>query len=139
MEEVSDAVFNLDAVRVFLHVLSVTVWVGGQIALGAIMPALRRSNRESTLVVARAYQTVAWPAFGVALATGFWAMLDAYTDEVTAGWSRLVGIKIFVVLLSGAAALAHQRTNSSLLKAITAAIALFTALVALLMGAILTG
>ncbi len=139
MKEISDAVFDLDAVRVFIHVLSVTVWVGGQIVLAAIMPALRKSNRESTLVVARAYNNVAWPAFGIALLTGFWSMLDAYADEVTSAWSQLIGIKIFIVLLSGAAALAHQRTSNSLLKAVSAAIALLTALTALLMGAILTG
>ncbi len=139
MEEVSDAVFDLDAVRVFIHVLSITVWVGGQIVLGAVMPALRKSNRESTLVVANAYNKVAWPAFGVALLTGFWGMLDAYADEVTSAWSQLIGIKIFVVLLSGAAAFAHQRTSNTMLKAASAAIALLLALVALFMGAVLTG
>ncbi len=139
MEKISDAVFDLDAVRVFLHVLSVTVWVGGQIALAAVMPALRRSNRESSLVVANAFQNVAWPAFGLALVTGFWAMLDAYTGDVSTGWSRLVGIKILVVLLSGLAAYAHQRTTKSIFKAVTASFALLTALVALLMGAVLSG
>jgi len=31
-----------DTIRVFLHVLAATVWVGGQITLTALVPALRR-------------------------------------------------------------------------------------------------
>jgi len=32
-------------VRLFLHVLAATVWVGGQLTLGAIIPALGRRWR----------------------------------------------------------------------------------------------
>jgi putative copper export protein len=31
-----------DTVRLFLHVLAATVWVGGQITLVALVPVLRR-------------------------------------------------------------------------------------------------
>jgi uncharacterized membrane protein len=30
-----------DTVRLFLHVLAATVWVGGQLTLAALVPALR--------------------------------------------------------------------------------------------------
>lgn len=136
--ELRDAVLDLDAVRVALHVLSVSVWVGGQIVLAAIVPVLRRHNRESMQMVARAFQRVAWPAFGLALITGFWGML-AVSDDVSSGWSQLIGIKILVVLLSGVAAYWHQHSNAQVIKAVAAAGALITALAALLMGAMLSG
>lgn len=34
-----------DTVRMFVHVLAATVWVGGQLTLAALVPALRHSAR----------------------------------------------------------------------------------------------
>jgi hypothetical protein len=31
-----------DTIRLFLHVLAATIWVGGQITLAALVPLLRR-------------------------------------------------------------------------------------------------
>ena len=33
---------NLDVVRLFLHILAAPVWVGGQLTLAGLLPALRR-------------------------------------------------------------------------------------------------
>lgn len=35
-----------DTIRLFLHVLAATVWVGGQLTLAALVPALRRFGAE---------------------------------------------------------------------------------------------
>jgi len=37
---------NVDTVRLFLHVLAATVWVGGQLTLAALVPALRRMGPD---------------------------------------------------------------------------------------------
>jgi len=35
-----------ETVRLFLHVLAATVWVGGQLTLAALVPALRRLGAD---------------------------------------------------------------------------------------------
>ena len=54
-----------DTVRLFLHVLAATVWVGGQLTLAFLVPPLRRLGAELPRAAARAFNRVAWPAFTV--------------------------------------------------------------------------
>ena len=63
---------DLETVRLFLHVLAATVWVGGQLVLAALVPALRSAGPGVPRTAARAFNRVAWPAFGVLVATGIW-------------------------------------------------------------------
>jgi uncharacterized membrane protein len=51
-----------ETVRLFLHVLAATIWVGGQLTLAALVPALRGTAEGVTRVAARAFNRVAWPA-----------------------------------------------------------------------------
>jgi hypothetical protein len=62
-----------DTVRLFLHVLAATVWVGGQLTLAALVPALRRFGADVVGTAARRFNQVAWAAFGVLIATGIWS------------------------------------------------------------------
>ncbi len=61
---------DLDTIRLFLHVLAATVWVGGQITLAALVPALRVAGKEVPAAAARVFNRVAGPAYGVLLVTG---------------------------------------------------------------------
>ena len=56
---------DLETVRLFLHVLAATIWVGGQLVLAALVPALRGAGAEVPRPAARAFNRIAWPAFGV--------------------------------------------------------------------------
>ena len=47
-----DAALDADALRVFLHVIAVSVWLGGQIVVGGLVPMVRRSNGTFSAVVA---------------------------------------------------------------------------------------
>jgi putative copper export protein len=63
---------NWDTVRLFLHVLAATVWVGGQLTLAALVPVLRRQGPGVPRAAARRFNLVAWPAYGVLIITGAW-------------------------------------------------------------------
>jgi hypothetical protein len=64
-----------DTIRLFLHVLAATIWVGGQLTLAALVPALRRLGAEIPRAAARRFNQVAWPAFAVLVLTGVWNII----------------------------------------------------------------
>ena len=71
-----DVSFDVETVRVLLHVVAICVWVGGQIVVGALVPALRRSHPEALPSIAKAFGRIAWPFFGLAVFTGIWNMVS---------------------------------------------------------------
>ena len=73
-----------ETLRLFLHVLAATVWVGGQLTLAALVPVLRRHDAAVPKIAARAFDRVAWPAFGVLLLTGLWNVAGALRCAVRA-------------------------------------------------------
>ena len=54
-----------DTIRLFLHVLAATIWVGGQLTLAALVPVLRHLGTDVPRAAARRYNQAAWPAFAV--------------------------------------------------------------------------
>ena len=128
---------TLDSLRSFLHILAVTVWVGGQIVLGGLVPRVRKSNPEALKTIANAFGRVAWPAFGVAVVTGMWAILDIDVSAMDSSYHVTLGVKIVVVMLAGFAAAAHASTKSKLVLALGGAIGLLASLGALYLGVLL--
>lgn len=127
-----------DTVRLFLHVLAATVWVGGQLTLAALVPALRSSGREVTVVAARRFNEVAWPAFGVLVLTGIWN-IAAEHEKVHGAYRTTLMVKIAVVLVSGVAAAAHARAQDRRALAVLGALSGLSALAALFVGVLLAG
>ena len=125
----------LDVTRLFLHVLAATIWVGGQLTLAALVPALRPLGGEVTRTAARAFRRVAWPAFGVLVLTGIWNLAALTADERNK--TGVLTVKLAAVLLSGVSAFAHERATSRRGLAIWGALAAVSALVALLYGVVL--
>ena len=132
-----DAALDLDALRVFVHLVAVSVWLGGQIVVGGIVPMLRRSHPDALPAVASGFGRVAWPFFAIAVFTGVWNMMAVDGDETTSGWSAVLGIKILLVVVAGAAAWLHQNTSKASIRGAGAAVALLASIVAALMGAML--
>ena len=65
-----------DTVRLSLHVLAATVWVGGQFVLVGLLPTVRGLGEDVPRIVARAYNRIAWPAFAVVVVTGIWNLVE---------------------------------------------------------------
>ena len=70
-----------DTIRLFLHVLAAMVWVGGQLTLGALIPAVRTGGTELVRRVARQFQLVAWPAYAVLVVTGVWNLAAVHLSR----------------------------------------------------------
>lgn len=127
---------DLESVRLFLHVLAATIWVGGQITLGALVPVLRRAGADLPRLVARQFGRVAWTAFAVLIVTGIWNLTD-YDGTDRDGYHTTIGLKLTFVALSGIAAFVHQRARSRAALAVGGAAGMLFALGALFLGIVL--
>ena len=128
-----------DTIRLFLHVLAATIWVGGQLTLAALVPALRRHDLEVPRVAARAFNRVAWPAFGVLLLTGGWNVLAESDRNDDSSYRTTLGVKLVVVAASGVTAWLHTRSTTPRGRAVYGALTGVTALLALFLGVLLAG
>ncbi len=72
-----------DTVRLFLHVLAATIWVGGQLTLAALVPVLRRVGPDAPRVAAPRFAIVAWRS-GAAL-TDLTALAALFLGILLAG------------------------------------------------------
>lgn len=127
-----------DTVRLFLHVLAATVWVGGQLTLAALVPTLRRHGGELARAAGRQFNKVAWPAFAVLIATGIWNMAAEH-DKAHGRYRTTLVIKLVVVAISGVTAFLHARSRSKAAIAAFGALTGLSAILALLLGVLLAG
>jgi putative copper export protein len=128
---------SLDTFRLFVHVLAASVWVGGQIVLGGLVPAVRSHDRTALPLVARAFARVAWPAFAVAVLTGIWSLVEIDVADTSSAYQATLLVKILVVAVSGVAAAVHQIGSSKLALALGGALGLVAALGAMFLGILL--
>lgn len=128
---------DLETVRLFLHVLAATVWVGGQITLAALVPALRAAGTDVPKAAANAFNRVAWPAFAVLVATGVWNVLAE--GDKGAAYQHTLSLKYVLVLASGVSAYLHARARSPRGMAVFGALTGLTALATLFVGIMLAG
>lgn len=129
-----------DTVRLFLHVLAATVWVGGQLTLAALVPVLRRFGSDSLRSAARRFNQVAWAAFGVLIVTGIWNIVAVRSQiSHSAGYRTTLIVKLVVVAVSGVTAALHIRARNARDRAIFGALTAISALAALFLGVLLAG
>lgn len=128
---------DLDSVRIFLHVLGASVWIGGQLLMASLVPVLRKISPEAPRKAAEQFGRLAWPFFGLAVVTGIWNVFEIDLDSVSSGYNAALGIKLLVVGASGGAAVIHSNTNSAAIRGITGGLALLSALAAAYIGVLL--
>jgi putative copper export protein len=129
---------TVDTVRLFLHVLSASVWVGGQIALAGVVPSIKRVSPDATRAAARAFARVAWPAFAVVVVTGVWNLTEVDVTDTSTTYQVTLFVKILLAIASGAAAVVHTVGRSRAALAVGGAVGLLAALGAMFCGYLLT-
>ena len=129
----------LGSVRLFLHVLAASVWVGGQLVLAALVPVLRAKDPTLPKAAANAFNRIAWPAYWVLVATGIWNVAAIHSEGPTKAWNVVLMIKVAIVALSGVAAFMHTRAKTNKGLAIWGALTGLTALAATYVGVLLAG
>lgn len=128
---------DLDTIRLFLHVLAATVWVGGQLTLVALLPALRTAGADVPRAAANAFNRVAWPAFAVLVATGVWNVVAI--GDAGPSYQHTLWLKYALVAASGLTAWLHAAARSRAGLAVFGALTGATALGALFVGMLLSG
>ena len=97
-----------ETIRLFLHVLAATIWVGGQVALAGLVPVLRRfGGADTARAAARRFQLIAWPAFAVLVATGVWNLFAEKVGDQSGTYLTTLLVKLLLVAVSGIGAAGH--------------------------------
>jgi putative copper export protein len=128
---------NETTIRLFLHVLGVSVWIGGQIVLAALVPVARTIGPDVPRRLARRFGQVAWPFFALLVGTGIWNVLRVDIGDRSFAYQVSLGVKLLLVAVSGVTAFLHGLVTTSALRAVTASLALLSALAAAFCGILL--
>jgi putative copper export protein len=127
----------IDTVRLTLHVLAATIWVGGQFVMMGLVAPARTLGAEAPKTLARAFARMAWPAYAVLVITGFWNISTFTWSQQTSAWKAVLMAKIVVVALAGLGAFLHQRATTKAGLAVWGSVAGLASVAALAMGILL--
>ena len=128
-----------DTIRLSLHVLGATIWVGGQITLLYLLPTVRSLGDTAPATVARRFNQVAWGGFGLLLVTGIWALLVIDVGDRSTEYHATLGLKLLVVGVSAGGVAVHILGRSKLALAVGGALGTLGAFAALFLGILLHG
>jgi putative copper export protein len=129
---------TLDSIRIFLHVIAVAVWVGGQIVLAGIVPQLRKVAPDAMKTVAQSFARIAWPAFLIIVFTGMWGLGTIDVTDRSSAYLATFGIKMLLVGVTVIATLIHSNGTSKAAKGIGGAASLLASLLAAFAGILMS-
>jgi putative copper export protein len=130
---------GLESLRLTLHVLAASVWVGGQIVMMGMVGPARSFGPEAPKALAKAFARMAWPAYAVLVITGFWNLSTFHWAAQSSAWKAVLIAKIAVVAAAGVGALLHSRATSKAGLALWGSVAGLASVAALAMGILLAG
>ncbi len=129
----------IDALRLTLHVLAATIWVGGQLTVAGLLPTVRGLGGGAAKAIASAFGRIQWPAYVVLLITGVWNVFADHVGHASSTWIAVLVAKIAVVLVAGLAAYLHQRAKKRVGLAVGGAVTALASVAALVLGVVLAG
>jgi putative copper export protein len=128
----------LDGIRLSIHVLAATIWVGGQFTLAGLVPTARGLGEGAPKALARAFSRMQWPAYAVLVVTGLWNVSAVHAGQPRS-WVVVLVVKIVVVALAGVSAYLHTRSSTKRGLALWGALTALSSTAALVMGVFLAG
>lgn len=101
----------------YIHLLSATVWVGGLVVLGGLVPAVRKVTDDRSVIqaIAKRFGVMSWTALGLLVLTGTLMVFDRV-------WTGTLIAKIGLVMLSALLAVWHTMAAREQSPAIRGAI-----------------
>jgi putative copper export protein len=130
---------GLTILRLSLHVLAATIWVGGQFVILGLLPTIRGFGDTAPRKVAQAFGRLSWPAFWILVASGVWNFLAINHAHATSSWNVVFGIKMVCVLAAGVGTYLHTRATSPQRRGMFAGIAALASIAALVLGVAIAG
>jgi putative copper export protein len=130
---------SLTIIRLTLHILAATIWVGGQFTVLGLLPTLRKLDADAPRQAARAFSRLSWPAYWLLIATGIWNYLSIDHANATSAWNGAFGVKMLCVVVAGIGALMHTRATSAKARGIYAGVGTLGSIAALILGVALAG
>lgn len=128
---------TLKSLLIFLHILAVCVWLGGQIVLAGVVPKLRKTNPEVLSNIAKGYAAIAWPAMILIVFTGAWGLAEMDTSDQSSAYMITFAIKMLLVATAIIATVIHSIGTSKIAKGLGGAIGLLATLFAAYCGVLL--
>lgn len=129
---------TLDSLRIFLHLMGVAVWIGGQIVLAGIVPSLRSVAPDAMKTVAQGFARIAWPAFILVVFTGMWGLGSVDMSNESSQYMVTFAVKMLLVGIAVIATLIHSQGTSKAAKGIGGAASLLTSLLAAFAGILMS-
>ncbi|MHB1210023.1 MAG: hypothetical protein ACYC1I_10025 [Acidimicrobiales bacterium] len=130
---------GLDVLRLSLHVLAATIWVGGQFVLAGLLGTVRTMGEGAPRKIAQAFGRLSWPAYWVLIATGIWNYFAIDHQAASSSWNAAFGIKILMVVLAGLGSYLHTKATTPRSRGIYAGVASLASVAALVLGIAITG
>lgn len=128
---------SLDSVRIFLHIFAVAVWLGGQVVLAGVVPAVRQAAPQALAPLAKGFARVAWPAMVLIVFTGVWGLMSTEVADKDSNYHATFGIKMLLVAAAVIATLIHSQGTTKAAKAIGGAVGLLATVLAAYAGVLM--
>ena len=130
---------GLTTLRLTLHVLAATVWVGGQFVMLGLLPTLRGLSEDAPRRAAAAFGRLSWPAYWLLVATGIWNYVAIDHARATSAWNGAFGAKMLCVVVAGVGAYLHTKATGARARGIWAGLGTLGSIAALVLGVALAG
>lgn len=130
---------GLSLVRLSLHVLAATVWVGGQFVLAGLLPTIRGLGEGAPQKMAQAFGRLSWPAYWLLIVTGVWNFIAVHPASASSSWNAAFGVKMVCVIVAGLGSYLHTKAKTPRSRGVYAGVGMLATIAALVLGIAIAG